>query len=277
MPEAKRVFIKAKMNKDLEKRLIKNGEYLDARNVSVDDSEDDNGVGSVENVSGNSLLTDFGLTDANLEIVGFYIDTTGDRLFAFITNWNDISDDGISNFASSGSAHYIAVYNTKTSDYNILVTGRFLNFSKTSPILGINLIENLLFFTDNRNQPRRIDVSKAIADSTYYSKEENISILRYFPYNAPVLMQNQSDQTSANTSFVKYEGALVVASDLMIVNNGTGMLPVSTSYTRHRLPAVMRFTDLPEASCRAAFPRVRRRSLPRFTNCTGCLSAICLN
>ena len=231
MPEAKRVFIKAKMNKDLEKRLIKNGEYLDARNVSVDDSEDDNGVGSVENVSGNSLLTDFGLTDANLEIVGFYIDTTGDRLFAFITNWNDISDDGISNFASSGSAHYIAVYNTKTSDYNILVTGRFLNFSKTSPILGINLIENLLFFTDNRNQPRRIDVSKAIADSTYYSKEENISILRYFPYNAPVLMQNQSDQTSANTSFVKYEGALVVASDLMIVNNGTGMLPVSTSYT----------------------------------------------
>ena len=71
MPEAKRVFIKAKMNKDLEKRLIKNGEYLDARNVSVDDSEDDNGVGSVENVSGNSLLTDFGLTDANLEIVGF--------------------------------------------------------------------------------------------------------------------------------------------------------------------------------------------------------------
>ena len=40
MPEAKRVFIKAKMNKDLEKRLIKNGEYLDARNVSVDDSED---------------------------------------------------------------------------------------------------------------------------------------------------------------------------------------------------------------------------------------------
>ena len=231
MPEAKRVFIKAKMNKDLEKRLIKNGEYLDARNVSVDDSEDDNGVGSVENVSGNSLLTDFGLTDANLEIVGFYIDTTGDRLFAFITNWNDISDDGISNFASSGSAHYIAVYNTKTSDYNILVTGRFLNFSKTSPILGINLIENLLFFTDNRNQPRRIDVSKAIADSTYYSKEENISILRYFPYNAPVLMQNQSAQASTNTSFVKYEGALVVASDLMIVNNGAGMLPVSTSYT----------------------------------------------
>jgi len=230
MPEEKRVFIKAKMNKDLEKRLIKNGEYLDARNVSVDDSEDDNGVGSVENVSGNSLLTDFGLTDSNLEIVGFYIDTTNDRLFAFLTNWNDVSSDGISNFASSDSAHYIAVYNTLTDTYNILVSGSFLNFSKTSPILGINLIEDLLFFTDNRNQPRRISVSKAIADASYYSREENISILRYFPYNAPVLMRNQLAQASSNTDFVKYKGALTVGSELMIVNNTANILPISTVY-----------------------------------------------
>jgi hypothetical protein len=38
------------------------------------------------------------------------------------------------------------------------VQGEFLNFSTTNRIVGINLIENLLFWTDNRNQPRKINV-----------------------------------------------------------------------------------------------------------------------
>ena len=42
-----------------------------------------------------------------------------------------------------------------------LVTGNFLNFNQSFPVIGINLVEDLLFFTDNLNQPRKINISLA--------------------------------------------------------------------------------------------------------------------
>ena len=40
MPEIKNTFLKGKMNKDLDERLIPNGEYRDALNIKVSTSED---------------------------------------------------------------------------------------------------------------------------------------------------------------------------------------------------------------------------------------------
>ena len=100
MPEVKNIFVGAKMNKDLNPRMISNQEYIDARNAAVMNSESGDS-GLLQNVSGNTLLTDFGLTGINLEIIGFYTDTTSNRLFAFVTDWNDVSGSGLSNFASS--------------------------------------------------------------------------------------------------------------------------------------------------------------------------------
>jgi len=108
MAETKNVFLGAKMNKDLDPRLISNREYIEARNASVTDSAGgDSGV--LENVFGNIELTNFGLTDSNLKIIGFYVDSTNDRLFAFITNYTDSSATGLTNPAPAASGHYIAV------------------------------------------------------------------------------------------------------------------------------------------------------------------------
>ena len=52
MAEVKNAFIKSKMNKDLDARLIPQGEYRDAVNVQVSISEGDD-VGALENVLGN--------------------------------------------------------------------------------------------------------------------------------------------------------------------------------------------------------------------------------
>ena len=181
MPEVKNIFVGAKMNKDLNPRMISNQEYIDARNAAVMNSESGDS-GLLQNVSGNALLTDFGLTGINLEIIGFYIDPTNNILYSFITDWNDTSSDQSSRFASSTSSHYICAYNTNTNTGTVLVSGYFLNFSKTSPILGINLLEDLLFFTDNRNQPRKINVVTAALNPTYYSKEQHISVAKYYPW-----------------------------------------------------------------------------------------------
>ena len=191
MAEVKNIFVGAKMNKDLNPRLISNNEYIEARNASIINSEGSDS-GMVQNVSGNALLTDFKLTGVNLEIIGFYADTMNNRLFAFITDWNDSSPNNMSNFAAPQSHHYICMYDVQTKEGTTLVSGNFLNFSKTHTVLGIDLIEELLFFTDNRNQPRKINVETATSNEFYYSEESDISVAKYYPWKAPRLSKNNS-------------------------------------------------------------------------------------
>ena len=182
MAEARNSFIKSKMNKDLDARLVPSGEYRDAENVSVSKSEGAD-VGSLENILGNISLTDFGLSSvSNLDIVGFFMDLTNNSIFVFLTNYVDTSADKISNFAPASATCAIGVYNATNETSNILVQGNFLNFSKCSPVLGVNLVENNLFFTDNRNQPRKINVIRALSNSSYYTTEDQISLAKYYPY-----------------------------------------------------------------------------------------------
>ena len=99
MAEARNSFIKSKMNKDLDARLVPPGEYRDAQNVSVSKSEGAD-VGSLENILGNISLTDFGLSyTPNIDIIGFFMDPTRDQIFVFMTNYVDTSSDKLSNFA----------------------------------------------------------------------------------------------------------------------------------------------------------------------------------
>ena len=217
MPEIKNTFLKSRMNKDTEARILPQGEYRDAQNASVSASEDAS-VGSLENIRGNKLLTSFGLTDFNIEIIGQYADTVNNRIFFFLTNFTDASADSLGNlsqlsatsaginqyvdFVRNGANNYIAycqlpnVADSSAIDqsnikFNILVSGTFLNFSKTHPISGVNVVENLLFWTDNRNQPRKINVDNAIANPlTYYTNEDHISVAKYAPYEPISFLKN---------------------------------------------------------------------------------------
>jgi len=210
MPEIKNTFLKSKMNKDLDARLIPNGEYRDGQNISVSSSEGSS-VGALENIRGNKLLTNFGLTDFNLEVIGNYVDTANNRIFFFITNFSDSSTNSLrnlskqsanavgsgdyTNFVRFGANNYIAYcefpsesnenINSSNIKFKVIVSGTFLNFSKTHPILGVNLVEDLLFWTDNRNQPRKINVKTAIANPIiYYTHEDHISVAKYAPYSS---------------------------------------------------------------------------------------------
>ena len=53
MPKLKQTFIRGRMNKDLDERLVPKGEYRDGQNIQVSTSEG-NDVGAIENVLGNS-------------------------------------------------------------------------------------------------------------------------------------------------------------------------------------------------------------------------------
>ena len=190
--EIKNTFLKSKMNKDLDDRILPNGEYRDARNISVGRSED-NDVGALENVIGNLLMATTDLDTDGLEIIGLKESPVNDTIYVFLTNYTDSNPASPTN-APEGTLHFIYSFNTLTEEYTRLLQGEFLNFSKSNKIIGINLLETLLFWTDNRNQPRKINISLARGRSGsrgdtntqdfYYTQEHQISVAKYNPFQS---------------------------------------------------------------------------------------------
>jgi hypothetical protein len=81
------------------------------------------------------------------------------------------------------------LYDTVSANTLEIVSGRFLNFSLNSPILDITMIENILYWTDNRNQPRCINVETAEANISYYKNEDHVSLAKYYP-SRPIELNN---------------------------------------------------------------------------------------
>ena len=167
MAEVKNSFLASKMNKDLDDRLIPSNEYKDALNIAVSNSEDSD-VGALENIlqntnvfpisSGTNVGYDVG------KIIGYATDSSSDSVYLFWTNYTDRSANKLDNHQSGQTGYNSAIikYSAINSSFTkLLVFGTFLNFSTTHPIYGANIVEDLLFFTDNRNQPRKINVRTA--------------------------------------------------------------------------------------------------------------------
>ena len=91
MPEIKRNFSKARMNKDLDERIVPNGEYRDAMNiqVSTSDADADTGIGNVgvvQNIQGNNEVTETTTTawgDNKSKIIASAADEGNNKTYYF--------------------------------------------------------------------------------------------------------------------------------------------------------------------------------------------------
>ena len=91
MPRIENTFLKSKMNKDLDSRILPNGEYRDAQNLQVSRSQGSE-VGEFENVLGNEQLTylytgRFGSTYYG-KIIGQYTDETNNVLYIYSSGFS---------------------------------------------------------------------------------------------------------------------------------------------------------------------------------------------
>ena len=188
MAEIKNTFLKGKMNQDIDSRLLPNGEYREAINLMISRSEGST-VGEFENVLGNTSISN--LNGDNAVIIGQYVNETTNSVYLFATGYNNV--DGV---RSTSSDNYIYELNLSTLNKVLLVKGTFLNFNQSFPMLGINLVEDLLFFTDNLNQPRKINISLAnpggVSNPTHYTTEDQISVAKYAPCE-PILVLDRVD------------------------------------------------------------------------------------
>ena len=203
------------MNQDLDDRLIPSGEYREALNISVGKSESSD-VGTLQNIFGN-IKVDEKNRIVGAECIGYFMDNVNNRIYQFITNEGDNQTDPIT--------HQITVYDFTTNTKTVLVEGDFLNFLKSKPITAVNLVENLLFWTDYNNQPRKINVDLANPNNlvipTYYTTEEQISVAKYAPVEPISLVRKV---TTTTTAVVSGSNIIPVASTTGIV---VGMTVVS--------------------------------------------------
>jgi len=209
MAEVKQNFLKSKMNKDLDDRLVPVGEYRHAQNISVAKSEGQD-VGALENILGNNAVSNFALPDNTygVEIIGQYMDVKNDRIIVFMTNYVDTSGSALNNFSPADAYHAIGMYEVLGGNSTILVTGRFLNFSKTHEIYGVNMIDNLLFWTDNRNQPRKINILNARSSLACYTTEDTISVSKYYPYQAISLVTEEVTDATLTAGGIGYAAGI---------------------------------------------------------------------
>jgi len=181
MAKVKNSFLKSKMNKDLDNRLIPNGEYRNGVNITVNNSDGED-VGTAQTVRGNLEVIDFNTItgQTGIQVVGVFDDEFSNTVFAFLAN-NVGSDYEELSYSAIVSWNV----NEATTSAKIIVEGNWLNFSTLSPVVA-NLLEDLLFFTDNRNQPRKVNINY---QTGYYTIEDQISVAKYYPYQTIELYQ----------------------------------------------------------------------------------------
>jgi len=182
MPVIKRTFNGGGMNRDLDDRLVPPGQYREALNVNIGKSESAD-MGAVENILGTELIGD--INTANAKCIGVFRDNFTERIYFFTTTNNSV------NKTNTGT-HGIYEFSQVNNQLRTLITRSDLNFHQDFSVNGINLVDNLLFWTDNRNCPRKINVEKARNDAAYYtnltSLDDVASVAKFAPYDSPTVL-----------------------------------------------------------------------------------------
>ena len=140
MPEIKNTFLKARMNKDLDERLIPKGEYRDAMNIQVTTSEGSD-VGTVQNILGNSLVSG-NLVPSDCKCIGAIADEKNDKLYWFVKrefNANHTNFEAILEYSIEHGIIPVLV------DTKVGTPEAVLKFPNKI-ITGINIINNLLLW-----------------------------------------------------------------------------------------------------------------------------------
>ena len=194
MANITRNFIAGRMNKIVDERLLPDGEYIDAMNVRMGSTEKSE-VGVISNTKGNTSLTTLKYIDGtnlstDARCIGAIEDSARETIYWFV---HDPSFDEV---GLTGKLDLIVSYNINTNiliyhvvsidnGSGVLTT---LNFNPKYLITGVNIIEDLLFFTDDYNPPRVINIKNSYAnpvgDVDQFSAE-SILVIKKPPTESP--------------------------------------------------------------------------------------------
>ena len=220
MAKLQNTFTEGKLNLDIDERILPKGQYPYALNTRLGNT-DGSDIGAIETVRGNRLISDLGLTNA--KCIGAYDDNSNRTLYWFVT---------------SDEKDLLMEYNESTTNVvTILESDKsaadVLKFDKNYLITGINKVINgdpdndLLFWTDNLNAPRVVNIKRAKDTYTVDSFiEDDISVIKKPPAYAPVPLL----QSTVNSENFLEDKFVAFASRYKYLDGGYSALSSFTSY-----------------------------------------------
>ena len=197
MADITNTFVGGRMEKDLDERLLPEGLYRDALNIDIDISEGSN-VGSARNKLGNTKIADLatisGQTIQNCKTIGATKYERDNLIY-----WLVASDkfDGIYEYNEiSGSTVRVLQSNKATP-----TTASKLNFSQDYIVTGINYINGFIYWTDNYNQPRKINIARAKSYSIDDARIiDDLNVILAPPLRSPSIVLTDDGTQSNNMS-----------------------------------------------------------------------------
>ena len=237
MAKLQHTFVQGKMNKDLDERLVPNGQYRDAQNIQVSSSEGSD-VGAVENILGNTKQNNkpgggtwnasFGLNNA--KCIGTARDSQNEKIYWFLT---------------SDTVDAILEYDQATDIISpVLVdTTGVLNFSVGNLITGVNLLDGILFFTDDLSEPKSINISTFKAGSNQSGNvlathtqvhsrnfiESDITVIKLSP-KQPVSITSFPSLVSSTSNRGTGVTPIFISANLGQASPLTGSLPIGSTF-----------------------------------------------
>lgn len=202
MIELQRNFLSGVMNKDLDPHFLPDGAYRDALNIIVGDSdgafveEDGSRNGVAQNYLGNVLKgVDLELTNATC--IGSLAYDADNSIY-----WLVASDylDAVYEYNEDTDTLTPVLRATKTP-----TTTSLLGFNKDYFVTGINYINGLLFWTDNLNPPRRINIDRAKNYDVDGFTEADINVILAPPLSAPTInLYSEGEANNLENKFLYF-------------------------------------------------------------------------
>ncbi len=198
MANIQRNFIAGRMNKSLDERLVPNGEYVNAVNVRLGSTEDSE-IGAVENSKGNLPLTEIQYVDgtklsSQARCIGAFEDGVNLVIYWFV-------HDPAFTQGATGKLDLIISFDVETGQliYHVISIddgngiNTTLNLNPNFLITGVDKIDNLLFFTDNTNPPRVININQNYGDPLLgvnidLFNQDDILVIKKPPTSAPAIL-----------------------------------------------------------------------------------------
>lgn len=176
----KKTFLGGKMNKDLDERILQEGEYRHAENIAVSQSNGTD-VGAVENTLGNEVRTNL-VFGNNPKTIGEVANEFTGKIYWFVTSEDK---DAIYEYDEESGIVSTVLNDSRNSSSSVL------NFDVDHPIQAKILVDTdngstFLVWVDGINEPRKINIEHAksnIPSSNF--TEEQICLLRPAPLAPP--------------------------------------------------------------------------------------------
>ena len=212
MAKVTRNFLKGRMNKVADQRVIPDGEYVDAMNIRMGSTENSE-LGAIENTKGNLPLTSLIYVNgtalsANAKCIGAIQDSAAETMYWFV-------HDPSFTVGATGKLDLIVSFNVSTNilTYNVISvndgsgTKTTLNFNPAYLITGVDILDDLLFFTDDYNPPRCININRNYADPVSNIDQfsaESILVIKKPPIQAPAVQPivTSSQENYLDTRFI---------------------------------------------------------------------------